>query len=152
MAVLERTYRSAIAMLGRDPSAAPAHLFLGGTGLGAKVAAQIARSRVRIEGAFFLGYPLHSQDKPETVQAEALYRIIAPMLFVQGTRDRRCDIGALRAVLSRVGAPTTLHIAQEADQGFRVPKRSGRNDEEMRAELLESLATWIYKVLNSDRA
>lgn len=148
VAVLERTYRSALAMLGRDPTAAPAHLFLGGKGLGATAAAHIATSLSRIEGVFFLGFPLHSQDKPESVQAEKLYRIISPMLFIQGTRDRRCDIDALKGVLGRIGAPTTLHLCEEADQNFKVPKRSGRTEEQVQAELLGWMAAWIEKRLN----
>ena len=148
MAVLERSYRSALAMLGRDPTAAPAHLFLGGVGLGAKVAARLATSRLRLEGIFMLGYPLHPQDRPESIQPEHLYRIISPMLFVQGTRDRRCDLDALRPVLARIGAPTLLHLLRDADQSFRVPKRSGRTDDEVRADTVEAVSGWVDKVLN----
>jgi predicted alpha/beta-hydrolase family hydrolase len=88
-AVLQRTFRSAVGVLGRDPSAAPAHLFIGGIGIGAQAAAHAAASRLRVDGLFLLGYPLHSRDQPDkNVRAEALFRIVAPMLFVQGTRDR----------------------------------------------------------------
>jgi len=147
-AVLERTYRAALAMLGRDPTAAPAHLFLAGKGLGARAAARIAAGRVRIEGACFLGYPLHSQDKPDTVQAEQLYRIISPMLFIQGTRDRSCAVPALRTVLGRIGAPIHTHIIEDADQHFKVPKRTGRSSEEVHAEILETVSAWVDKILN----
>jgi len=146
-AVLEATYRNAIGMLARDPSAAPAHLFLGGKGLGARVASQIAAGRVRVDGAFFLGYPLHAQDKPEQMKPESLYRIISPMLFVQGTRDRTCDLGALRQALGRIGAPTTTHLVEEADQNFKTPKRVLKSDEEVYAEILERVSTWVDQVL-----
>jgi predicted alpha/beta-hydrolase family hydrolase len=148
MPVLERTFRSAIGLLGRDPTAAPAHLFIGGRGLGARVAAQLATSRLRLDGLFFLGFPLHVQDRPDQLRAENLYRIISPMLFVQGTRDRQCDLDALRRVLSRVGAPNSLHVAEEADQNFRVPKKSEGSSEEMRTEVLETVVAWFDKILN----
>ena len=55
----------------RDPSAAPAHLFVGGIGLGAQVAVQAAATRMRVDGVFVLGYPLHAHDEPtEHVRAE----------------------------------------------------------------------------------
>jgi predicted alpha/beta-hydrolase family hydrolase len=146
--VLEKAFRSAIATLGRDPVAAPAYLFLGGKGLGARVAAELARSQVRLDGVFFMSMPLHSQDKPETIQAEYLYRIVSPMLFLQGTRDRRCDLDALRRSLSRVGAPHSLHVAEGADQNFKVLKKSDRTDEEVRAGLVSVIGSWIEKRLN----
>lgn len=145
--VLRRTLRSAVTLLSGDPTAAPAHLFLGGKGLGGQVAADLASSRLRVDGVFFLGYPLHTAGKPETVQADQLYRLIAPMLFVQGTRDRSCDIEVLRQALTRVGAPTTLQVCQDADQHFKVLKKSERTEEEVRQEVLNGLDTWITRIL-----
>ena len=40
MRFLKRTYQAAVALLGQDPSAAPAHIFIGGKNAGALVAAQ----------------------------------------------------------------------------------------------------------------
>jgi predicted alpha/beta-hydrolase family hydrolase len=138
---------AAVGILASDPTAAPAHLFLGGKGLGGQVAAEVAGSRVRVDGIFFLGYPLHTTGRPEAVQAEQLYRIISPMLFIQGTRDRACDIDVLRQTLTRVGAPTTLQICREADQHFKVLKKSDRTEEEVHAEVLDGLDSWITRVL-----
>jgi predicted alpha/beta-hydrolase family hydrolase len=126
--VLRRTMRAAIGALGRDPTAAPAHLFLGGKGLGGQVAADLASSRVRADGLFLMAYPLHPQGKPEKQQPERLFRIVSPVLFVQGDRDRTCDLDVLRGTLTRVGAPTTIHVAAEADRHFKVLKKSQRTD------------------------
>jgi len=145
--VLRRTFRAAIGALARDPSAAPAHLFLGGKGLGGQVAADLAGARVRVDGLFLLGYPLHPQDKPEKATPEQLYRVVSPMLFAQGTRDRHCDLDVLRQTLARVGAPTHLHVVTDADRHFKVPKKSGRTEEEIRAEILGTLDHWIQKVV-----
>jgi predicted alpha/beta-hydrolase family hydrolase len=145
--ILRRTLQSAVAVLTGDSTAAPAHLFLGGKGLGALVTADLASSRVRVDGLFFLGYPLHTSGKPETTQAEQLYRLISPMLFVQGTRDRACDLDVLRQTLTRVGAPTTLQICREADQHFTVLKKSDRTEEEVRSEVVNGLDGWIRKIL-----
>jgi predicted alpha/beta-hydrolase family hydrolase len=149
MQILRRTYRAAVSALARDPTAAPAHLFLSGMGLGGRVAAELAGERLRVDGLFFLGYPLHPRDKPERVEPEQLFRVVSPMLFLQGTRDRHCDLETLRRTLARVGAPTTLHVCPEADKDFAVPKKSGRTDEEVREGLLGAIDGWIQKVLAS---
>ena len=144
--VLQRTFRAAIATLARDPNAAPAHLFLGGKGLGGLVAADLAGARERVDGVFFMGFPLHPPGKPELIRPERLFRIISPMLFLQGERDRHCDLDLLRRTLSRVGAPTTLQVVQEADQHFKVLKKSHRTDEQVHEELLAYIDAWIHKV------
>ncbi len=145
--VLERTMRHAIATLGRDPTAAPAHLFVGGRGIGGRVASHLATSQVRVDGLFFLGFPLHAPGKPEALRVDRLFRIVSPMLFVQGTRDRQCEIPLLRKTLLRVGAPTTLHVVQEADQSFKVPRKTGRTDADIQREVFASLDGWIGRVL-----
>ena len=147
MPVLRRALRAAIGALGRDPTAAPAHLFLGGKGLGGQVAADLANSRVRVDGLFLAAYPLHPQGKPENAQPEQLFRIIAPLLFLQGDRDRTCELDVLRRTLVRVGAPTTLHVTKEADRHFHVLKKSHRNNEEVREEMVDTMDDWIQKVL-----
>jgi predicted alpha/beta-hydrolase family hydrolase len=135
--------------LSRDPTAAPAHLFLAGKGVGAQAAADLSVSRVRADGLILIGYPLHPQGKPERLRADQLYRVVAPMLFLQGTRDRNCEIDALRRTLARVGAPTTLHLAEEADHHFKVLKKSGRSEEEIHQEVAGATDAWIEKILGS---
>ena len=148
MPVLHRTYQAAVSILGRDPTAAPAHIFAGGKNLGALVAAHAATSRVRVEGLFFLGYPLHKQDRPEELHDSRLFRVISPMLFIQGTRDRLCDLPTLRKTLARVGAPVQLNTVEAADHTLRVPKKSGRSSEEVETEIMTTLANWIRSVLS----
>jgi hypothetical protein len=143
---LERTFRSAMDVLGRDPSGAPAHLFVGGVGLGGLVAAQVAARR-RVNGVFLIAYPLHSRDEPTcNVRAEPLFRVVSPLLFVQGTRDRTCDRDALRRTLKRVGAPMKLHEVPEADGLMGVPKRSGRSGDDVAREILGALDSWCRQV------
>lgn len=146
LAVLERTFRQAVAVLGRDPTAPPAHVFVGGVGLGAHVAAQAA-ARLRVNGVFLIGYPLHSRDQPtRNVKADALYRLVSPLLFIQGTRDRHCELDALRSTLTRVGTVKTLHVIEEADGAMAVSKRSGRTPDDVARELLDALDSWFHQV------
>jgi predicted alpha/beta-hydrolase family hydrolase len=106
-------------------------------------------ARLRVDGLFFLGFPLHPPDKPKDLDAEVLYRVIAPMLFVQGTRDRNCDLDVLRKTLARVGAPKTLHVVAEADHALKVLKKSGRTQEAVIDETLATLQGWIQKVIGA---
>jgi hypothetical protein len=145
--VLRRTLRAAVGALGRDPTAAPAHLFLGGKNLGGQVALDLASTRLRVDGLFMMGYPLHPQNHPEKLQADQLFRIVNPVLFLQGGRDRTCDLDVLRKTLTRVGAPSALFVAPEADRNFAVPKRSPRSEVEVRDEISAALDEWIQKVL-----
>jgi predicted alpha/beta-hydrolase family hydrolase len=147
MPALRRTMRAAVSALGRDPTAAPAHLFLGGKGLGAQVAADLASSRVRVDGLFLMAYPLHPSGKPEELQPEQLFRIVSPALFLQGDRDKTCDIEVLRQTLVRVGAPTILQVIQEADHNFKVLKKSGRTAEDVAEQMSATLEDWIQGVL-----
>jgi hypothetical protein len=70
------------------------------------------------------------------------------MHFVQGTRDRSCDLDVLRRTLTRVGAPTTLQVIEGADNHFSVLKKSERTEEEILAEILDGLDGWITKILD----
>ena len=147
--LLERVFRQAVTVLGRDPTAAPAHLFVGGIGLGALVAAQAA-ARLRVNGVFLIGYPLHSRDEPtRNLRADPLYRLVSPLLFIQGTRDRNCDLDTLRATLTRVGTVKTLHVVEGADGAMAVPKRSGRTPEDVTRELLDALDSWFHQIVNN---
>jgi predicted alpha/beta-hydrolase family hydrolase len=146
-AQLERAYRAALNLLGRDPTARPMRLLVGGVGLGARVAASLMADRLHADGLFLLGFPLHAQGKPAESDPEVLFRVTAPTLFIQGTRDRRCDAKALRNALRRVGAPVELYDVEGADSSFNVAKKSGRTKEEVHAEIYQVLSRWITRRL-----
>ena len=146
-AVLQRTYAAALGVLGRDPTAAPAHVFIGGKNLGALAAAHTATGRLRLEGLILLGYPLHKQDDPEEIRADRLYRVVSPLLMVQGTKDRHCDLPTLRKTLMRVGAPWHLHTVAEADHQLKTAKKSGRSPEDVANEIMATLDGWISQTL-----
>ena len=61
----------------------------------------------------------------------------------QGTRDALADTHTLRALVERLGKQATLKLFQDADHSFHVPARTGRDDAEVRAEMLDTLASWL---------
>jgi len=72
-----------------------------------------------------------------------------PMLFLQGTRDELAQLDLLQPLIDRLGTRATLKLLQEADHSFHVPARTGRKDAEVRAEMLDALATWMGTFLIS---
>ncbi len=122
MESLELAYRCALAVLGRDPTATPAHLFLGGFGIGARVAARLASERLQIDGLAMLSYPLHPKNEPENLQVEGLNRVVSPMLFVHGTEDPNCTPPAVQRCLSRIGAPVRAVSIPNAGKNLFAPE------------------------------
>ncbi len=139
---LPRTFRTAIAALHRDPTSSPAHIFIGGHGLGARVAAEIATTQIRIEGTFLIGFPLHASGDPDRISAEQLYRITSPTLFIQGDRDHQCQLGALDKTVRRMGTTTEVRSVRDADENFAVPGESLRSSDEIYDEVFKHLLKW----------
>jgi predicted alpha/beta-hydrolase family hydrolase len=147
--ILEDAFGAAMGILARDPTAAPAHVFVGGMHLGAKIVANLSAARLRSDGVFLIGYPLHQAGKSDEVEARPLFRIIAPLLFIQGSKDKFCDLSALRKTLLRVGAPYSLYTLEEVDHRYIAPKKSGRPDEEIYQAIAAKLVQWMSKILGN---
>jgi uncharacterized protein len=120
-------------------------LIAGGKSFGGRMTsqAQAAAPLPDVRGIAFLGFPLHAAGKPSSERGAHLFDVGVPMLFLQGTRDQLADLQHLQPLVSRLGARATLHLFQDADHSFHVPARAGRNDADVRAELLDALAEWI---------
>jgi uncharacterized protein len=137
-----QTVRAAVAEATRLAPALP--LIAGGHSFGGRMTsqAQALAPLPGVRGLAFLGFPLHPAGKPATARADHLAQVRVPMLFIQGTRDALAERALLHAVVGRLGARATLHWVEDADHSFHVPARSGRSDAQVRAALLEVLATW----------
>lgn len=139
--VLERCYRAVIEAVLDDRHLKVPWVVIGGKSMGGRIASYVtADSPAR--GLLFLGYPLHPAGRPETKRAEHLPDLRVPMLFVQGTRDALCDLGLLRPVLARV-PHATLHVIEDGDHSFRVPRRRGLTDLEVWDEIVAIVARWL---------
>ena len=147
MAKLVRAYRAACASLVRDAENAPTRLIVGGFGLGGRVACHMVAQGTKVEGIFCLGFPLHPANKPHLQRAEALYRIICPVLFVQGSNDVYCRVDRLTSLLRTVGAPTQLYVIDGCGRGLTPNGKTGREPEEIYAETLRATDAFIRKIL-----
>ncbi|MFQ3459796.1 dienelactone hydrolase family protein [Bradyrhizobium sp. UFLA01-814] len=144
-AVAQATVRAAVAEAVRHCGELP--LFAGGKSFGGRMTSQAqARAPLAgVRGLVFLGFPLHPAGKPSSERAKHLTEVKVPMLFLQGTRDALAELDLLEPMVKGLGARATLHLVREADHSFHVLKRSGRNDREVMAEVLDAFAGWVAK-------
>jgi len=124
--ILLATVQSAVAVA--HVAAGDLPLLAGGKSMGGRMTslAWANEPLSDVRGIVFFGFPLHPAGSPDTARAEHLKRVAAPMLFLQGTRDKLADLALLRPVIERLGPKATLHVVEGADHSFEVPERSGR--------------------------
>lgn len=148
--VLLETVRSAVAAAADIVSGVP--LFAGGKSMGGRMTSMAAAAAPLegVRGIVFFGFPLHPVGKAGVERADHLGHVTVPMLFLQGARDRLAPLDLLSPVCEGLGSGATLHVVEEADHGFRVLKRSGRTDEEVLDELVDSTRAWIDVVMKSE--
>jgi predicted alpha/beta-hydrolase family hydrolase len=139
----QATVRAAVADASRLVPGLP--LIAGGKSFGGRMTSQAqAESPLPgVRGLAFLGFPLHGAGHPSEGRAAHLFEVEIPMLFLQGTRDALADIALMRKLVASLGKRATLVPIADGDHSFHVPARTGRSDEDVRAEMLDALAAWI---------
>lgn len=142
----QATVRSAVAEASRlRPEFA---LLAGGKSFGGRMTsqAQAESPLAGVRGLVFLGFPLHPAGQPSDGRGKHLFDVHIPMLFMQGTRDELASPRLLQPLVEQLGIRATLKLLEGADHSFHVPARMGRNDSEVRMEMLDALADWIENV------
>src|SRR3990167_5785400 len=141
------TVRAAVAEAGRLAKGVP--LIAGGKSFGGRMTsqAQALEPLPGVVGLAFLGFPLRPAGKPSDERATHLFEVKIPMLFLQGPRAALAELSLLEPLVKRLGKRATLKLFDDADHSFHVPARTGREDAEVRAELLDVFAGWIGKVV-----
>lgn len=121
-----------------------ATLIAGGKSFGGRMTsqAQALRPLEHVRGLVFLGFPLHQPNKPAAERAAHLSKIKIPLLFLQGTRDTLAELDHLRPIIEGLQTLALLKVIDGADHSFHVLKRSGRTDDEVRAEMADAIIAW----------
>jgi hypothetical protein len=127
-------------------------LFAGGKSYGGRMTsqAQAEQPLPQVRGIVFVGFPLHPAGKPGIERAAHLSGVQLPMLFLQGSRDALAAPDLVRQALESLGKSAKLHAVDGADHAFHVLVRSGRNDEQVREELLDTMAAWMTGLVSGD--
>lgn len=139
---LQSAFRDAIAAARTHLGDRP--LVLGGRSMGARVATLLAAAGETSAGLVLLGYPLHPVGRRESLRTEHWPRLSGPMLFVQGDRDRLCDLRVFAAERGKLAAAhVVLHVLAGADHAFAVRKVDGRLPGDVLAEVTNGVAGWL---------
>lgn len=142
--VLEACWRDVIAAV--RPSLAGRKLAIGGKSMGGRIASMVASmgaaAQPVADALVFLGYPLHPPKRPAELRAKHLPKIAAPMLFVQGTRDPFGGPDELAPILAGAPNATVLPVAG-GDHSLVVPRRLGRPQAEVYAEVQDAIVRWL---------
>jgi predicted alpha/beta-hydrolase family hydrolase len=97
-----------------------------------------------VQGLVFLGFPLHPAGRPSDERGDHLFQINIPMLFLQRTRDALAATKLIEPLVQRLGVQATIKLFRDADHSFR---RSGHNDAEVRAEMMNEISAWLEAVV-----
>jgi predicted alpha/beta-hydrolase family hydrolase len=144
--ILLATVRSAVRRAAETAPGLP--LTAGGRSMGGRMTslAQAEEPIPGVRGLVFAAFPLHPPGNAGTERARHLERITIPMLFLQGTKDAFAELSLLRDVVTGLGDRAMLHLIDGADHSFHVPKRSGRTDADVLAELANVVADWSARI------
>jgi predicted alpha/beta-hydrolase family hydrolase len=120
-------------------------LFAGGKSFGGRMTsqAQAEDPLPGVHGLIFLGFPLHAPGKESDERGAHLFDVKLPMLFLQGTKDDFAKMELLKPLVKKLGPRATLTTFDDADHSFHVPARTGRKDDQVRAEVLDAMSAWI---------
>jgi uncharacterized protein len=127
-------------------------LFAGGRSFGGRMTSQAqAASPLRgVQGLVFFGFPLHPAGRPSSERGKHLFDVHIPMLFLQGTRDALGVLEQLQPLCIQIGRRVTLKLLHEADHSFHVLVRSGRTNNEVRREMLDTFDDWMHQVVSTN--
>jgi predicted alpha/beta-hydrolase family hydrolase len=70
-----------------------------------------------------------------------------PLLFIQGTRDQFARLDLITDVTEGLEPNATLHLVDDGDHSFGVPKRSGRTAAEVLSEITSAIDQWSRAVV-----
>lgn len=136
--ILLECHRAALAAL----RAKVERVVLAGKSMGGRMGSHVAAGGEEVAGLVFYGYPLVGIGKTEPRDVSHLEEVGAPMLFVQGTRDRLAPLELIQPVVDSLD-DAIIHIVTDGDHSFRVLKRTGREPQEVLDEVVAVTAGWI---------
>src|SRR6516165_2745595 len=117
-----------------------------GKSLGARVGCHLALQEA-VAAVVCLGYPLCGGGDPTKLRAEVLRAMSAPVLFVQGTRDRLCPLDMLESVRREMKAANELYVVEGGDHSLLVTKSqiaaSGETQYDIDSRILRAIGDFL---------
>lgn len=140
-ATLEATWRAVIEFARLRPG----RIIVSGRSMGGRVGSIAVAGGMHADAIALFAYPLHPPGSPEKVRTEHFPRLSVPVLFCSGTRDPFGTPDELRDATATL-QDATLHLLEEADHGFSVRKAGGRTREDVWAEAVTAVRSWLRKL------
>ena len=139
--VLLAAHRAALAEARTRFPGAPV---LAGKSMGGRIGCHLSlESEVR--ALVCLGYPLVGANG--SVRDEVLMALRAPILFVQGTRDRLCPLERLADVRRRMKAPNELFVVEGGDHSLLAARKAlaaaGETQERVDGRILDAIRGFL---------
>jgi uncharacterized protein len=117
-----------------------------GKSLGGRVGCHLSLQEA-VAAVICLGYPLCGGGDPAKPRAEVLRAMSAPVLFVQGTRDRLCPLDLLESVRREMKAENELYIVEGGDHSLQVSKSqlraSAKTQNDIDERILETIRNFV---------
>ena len=117
-----------------------------GRSLGARVGCHLALQEA-VAAVVCLGYPLCGGGNPTKLRAEVLRAMSAPILFVQGTRDRLCPLDLLEGLRREMKAKNELYVVEGGDHSLQVSKSqltaSAKTQDNIDELILEAVRNFV---------
>ena len=116
---------------------------LAGKSMGGRVGAHLVGDEDwPAAGLIYYGYPLVAMGKGEPRDTTHLRAIDVPQLFFAGTRDRLGPPTLIADVADSV-PQGRLILVEDGDHSFKVPKRAGRSNGEVLADVVNDSSAWL---------
>ena len=151
--VLEEAFRRAVAGAVQQHGKG-SKLFIGGKSMGARIATHLGADLGKWpeapspSGIVAFGYPLAPPRSKRTGdRVTHLKALTVPTLIVQGTRDPFGEPDEVKEAVFEGGATPPIEIitVEGGDHSFAVLKSSGRDQQQVHAQVLDTVADWIRK-------
>jgi predicted alpha/beta-hydrolase family hydrolase len=125
-------------------------LIAGGKSMGGRMTSLLCADEKfpEIQALVYFGFPLHPPGKQGVERAAHLQGVRRPMLFLQGSKDKLANLDLLRPIARTLEPGSEVHVIDDGDHGFHVPKRSGRTDDDVIEELARTTRSWCDRLLS----
>lgn len=118
-----------------------------GKSMGGRVGCHVAIDEPDVAAMVCLGFPLVGAGKRRPLRDEVLIATRAPILLVQGTRDRLAPLDVLAGVRARMTAPNELYVVEGGDHDLRLRRADeralGRTQADSDAAVLAAIARFV---------
>lgn len=121
-------------------------LFISGKSYGGRMASHLLAETQseEVSGIVYFGFPLHAPGRDSKDRARHLPNVSAPQLFIQGSKDKLANLELMQEVVPSL-QKAEIHVIDDGDHSFNVPKRSGKTKEDVINTLVEITRNWIHK-------